>query len=179
MYAVGRGTLVTRNELRKGGFRIVSFPGTLCVPNFGINLLSIKLLSSRAADSGVLFRARATLFDAENRVMGYSPQFRHRGDLYPLICSIVSGDTREQLQIEDAKTVEEFQANNSHLGDQPERNLAQAVEGSDMNYGRVGLLSDTTGKLPPSLKRKHPSCWGVTCRAVIAGDMTMASSTYW
>ena len=120
MYVVGRGTLVTRNELPEGCFRIVSFPGTLCVPNFGINLLFVKQLSSRAAGSRVLFKARATLLDAENRVMGYSPEPRHKGDVYPLICSIVSGDTRKQLQIADAQTVEEFQANNSHLGDQPE-----------------------------------------------------------
>ena len=125
MYAVGRGTLVTRNELPEGGFRIVSFPGTLRVPNFGINLLSVKQLSSRAAGSGVLFRAKATLLDAENIVMGYSPEPRHRGDVCPLICSIVSGDTRKQLQIADAIIVEEFETNNSHLGDQPERNLAQ------------------------------------------------------
>ena len=144
MYAVGMGTLVTRNELPEGSFIIVSFPGILCVPNFGINLLSVKQLSSRAASSGVLVKAGATLLDAENRVMGYSPEPRHRGNLYPLICSIVSGDTRKQLQIADAQTVEEFQANNSHLGDQPEHNLIQAAEGSNRNFGPTGLLSDTT-----------------------------------
>ena len=95
MNAMGRGTLVTRNELRKGGFTIVSFPWALCAPNFGINHLSFKQLSSRAAGSGVLFKVGATLLDAENRVMGYSPESWHRGDLYHLICSIVSGDTRK------------------------------------------------------------------------------------
>ena len=76
--------------------------------------------------------------------MGYSPEPRHRGDLYPLICSIVSGDTRKQLQIADAQTVVELQANNSHLGDQPEHNLTQAAKGSNRNSGPIGLLSVTT-----------------------------------
>ena len=97
-----------------------------------------------------MFKAGATLLDAENRVMEYSPEPRHRGDLYPLICSIVSGDTRKQLQIE------EFQANNPHLGDQPEHNLAKAAEGSNRNSGPIGLLSDTTGDLPLNLKKTNP-----------------------
>ena len=95
--------------------------------------------------------------DAENRVMGYSPEPRHRGDLYPLICSIVSGDTRKQLQIADAQTVEEFEANNSHLGDQPDHNLTQAAEGSNRNSGQMGLQSVTTGQLLPNIKSKNPS----------------------
>ena len=70
MYAVGRGTLVTRNELPGGGIIIVSFPGTLCVANFGINLLPVKQSSSRAAGSSVLFRAGTTLLGAQNRVIG-------------------------------------------------------------------------------------------------------------
>ena len=81
------------------------------------------------------FLFQTSELDAENRVMGYSPEPRYRGDLYPLICSIVSGDTRKQLQIAGAQTVDEFQANNSHLSDQPEHNLTQAVEGSNMNSG--------------------------------------------
>ena len=120
----------------------------------GINLLSVKQLSSRATGSGVLFRAGATLLDAQNQVMGYSPEPRHRGDLYPLICSIVSGDTKRQLQIEDAKTVAEFQANNSRIGNQPIHNLVQGVERPDQNSGPAELLSDTPGRLVPNLKGK-------------------------
>ena len=67
IYAVGKGTLVTMNALPGGGFRIVKFSGTLCVPNFGINLLLVKYLSSKRAGSGVLFRAGATFLDAQNQ----------------------------------------------------------------------------------------------------------------
>ena len=97
------------------------------------------------------------MLDADNRVMGYSPEPRHRGDLYPLICSIVSGDKRKQLQIADAQTEKEFQANNSHLGDQPEHNLTQAAEGSIMNSGQIRVHCVTTGHLLPDIKRKNPS----------------------
>ena len=36
-------------------------------------------------------------------------------------------------------------------------NLTQAVEGSNRNYGLIGLLSVTTGQLLPNLKQKNPS----------------------
>ena len=74
-----------------------------------------------------------------------------------VICTLVSGDTRKQLQIADAQTVEEFQANNSHLGDQPKHNLTQAAEGSNKNYGQIGSQSVTTGQVLPNIKRKNPS----------------------
>ena len=80
-----------------------------------------------------------------------------------VICTLLSapsgvvGDPRKYLQIADAQTVEEFQANNSHLGDQPEHNLALTSEIPNKNSGPIGLLSDTTGKLLPNLKRKNPS----------------------
>ena len=69
----------------------------------------------------------------------------------------MSGDTRKQLQIADAQTVEEFQANNSHPGDQPEHNLTQAAEGSNMNSGQIGVQSVTTRQILPNIKRKNPS----------------------
>ena len=78
------------------------------------------------------------------------------GDLYPLIYSIVCRDNRKQLQIEDAKTIEEFHENDSHLRNLPERNLAKAVGGSNTNNGPVGWLRDPSRKIQPSLKSKCP-----------------------
>ena len=115
MSAVGRGTLVTKRALPGGGFTLVIFPRTLCMPNFGINLLSVKQLSRTIAGSGVLFRAGATLLDANNQIMGYAPEPKARSKMYPFVCSIVSGDVGRQEALTDARTVEEFLALNSLL----------------------------------------------------------------
>ena len=110
MYATGRGTLVTKHALRSGGFRLVKFPGTLCVPNFEINLLTVKQLSSRIAGSSVLFKAGPTLLDANNEVMGYAPEPKAREELYPTVCSIVTGDVGKHEALTDARSVDEFLA---------------------------------------------------------------------
>ena len=103
MYATGRGTLVTKHALRSGGFRLVKFPGTLCVPNFEINLLTVKQLSSRIAGSSVLFKAGPTLLDANNEVMGYAPKLKKRTMLHPLLCSFVIGDVASEEALVDAR----------------------------------------------------------------------------
>ena len=109
-FLVGKETLVTKIALPKDGFRLVNFPGTLCVPIFVINELFVKQLSSRIAGLGVLFKAGATLLDANNEVMGYAPEPKAREELYPTVCSIVTGDVGKHEALTDARSVDEFLA---------------------------------------------------------------------
>ena len=47
--------------------------------------------------------------------MGYSPKLVHRSDLYPLVCTIISGDVTRQHAIHDIANVVDFMGNNAHL----------------------------------------------------------------
>ena len=78
--ATRRGTLVTRNMLPDGSTRVTSFEGCLYVPGFGTNMLSVKKLSAKATGTRVFFRAGAQFLDADNNLMGYSPEPVHWSD---------------------------------------------------------------------------------------------------
>ena len=53
--------------------------------------------------------------DANNNLMGYSPMPVHRLDLFPLVCTIISGDVTRQHAIHDIANVVDFLENNAHL----------------------------------------------------------------
>ena len=108
MLATCRGTVVTKNMLPDGSTRVTSFVGCLYVLGFGTNMLSVKKLSAKATGTGVLFRAGTQFLDADNTLMGYSPELVHRSDLYPLVCTIISGDVRKQREIQDIAYVDDF-----------------------------------------------------------------------
>ena len=101
--------------LPDGSTGVTSFEGCLYVPGFGTNLLSVKKLYAKAIGSGVLFRAGAQFLDANNNLMGYSLEPIHRSDLYPLVCTIISGDVTKQNTIYDIANVVDFLENNAHF----------------------------------------------------------------
>ena len=115
MLATGRRTLVTRNMLLDGTTRVTCFEGCLFVPGFGANLLSIKKLSAKVTKTAVLFRAGAQFLDADNKLMWYCPEPVHKTDLYPLVCTIISGNVALQHAINDIANVTGFLQNNAHL----------------------------------------------------------------
>ena len=53
--------------------------------------------------------------DANNNLMGYSPMPVHRLDLFPLVCTIISGDVTRQHAIHDIANVVDSLENNAHL----------------------------------------------------------------
>ena len=55
---------------------------------------SVSSLSSKKVGCGVLFKAGATLLDADNKVMGYALEPKAWSELHPQVCSMVSGDVR-------------------------------------------------------------------------------------
>ena len=108
MLATGKGTLVTKNMLPDGSTRVTSFEGCLFVPGFGTNLLPVKKLSAKVTKTAVLFRAGAQFLDADNSLMGYFPEPIHKSDLYPLVCTIISGDVVREHAINDIANVTGF-----------------------------------------------------------------------
>ena len=63
----------------------------------------------------MLFRAGAQFWDANTNLMGYIPEPVQRSDLYPLVCTIISGDVTKQHAIHDIAKVVDFLENNAHL----------------------------------------------------------------
>ena len=87
----------------------------IVAPNFGISVLSVRQISSKRGGFGVLFRAGAKILDEHNQIMGYAPKPKHKSEMYPLVCSIVSGYVRSKETISDARIVDEFLALNSDV----------------------------------------------------------------
>ena len=87
---------------------MTDYEGCLCIPGFGTNLLSVKKLSAKVTKTAVLFRAGAQFLDADNNLMGYFPEPIHNSDLYPLVCTIISGDVTCQHAIIDIANVTDF-----------------------------------------------------------------------
>ena len=115
MHTTGRGALVTRSMLLDGSTRVTNFAGLLYAPSFGKNMLSVKKLSKKTTGTRVLFRAGSQFLDANNNLMGYSLEPVHRSDLYPLVCTIISGDVPKQNDIHDIANVVDLLENNAHL----------------------------------------------------------------
>ena len=82
-------------------------------------MLSVKKLSAKVTKTAVLFRARAQFLDAENNLMGYCPEPNFKSDLYPLVCTIISGDVARQHAVNDIANVTDFLQNNAHLQGEP------------------------------------------------------------
>ena len=53
--------------------------------------------------------------DADNNLMRYCPEPIHKSDLYPLVCTIISGDVSRHHAINDIANVTDFLQNNAHL----------------------------------------------------------------
>ena len=115
MLATGRGTFVTKNTLPDGNTRVTCFEGCLFVAGFGTNLLLVKKLSAKVTKTAVLFRAGALFLDAENNLIRYCPETILKSDLYPLVCTIISGDIACQHAVNDIANVTDFLQNNAHL----------------------------------------------------------------
>ena len=60
--------------------------------------------------TAVLFRVGAQFFDAENNLMRYFPEH-----VYPLVCTIISGDVARQHAVKDIADVTDFLQNNAYL----------------------------------------------------------------
>ena len=101
MHAIRRGTLVTKNMLRDGSTSVTSFECLFFVPSFETIFFSVKKLFVKVTGTGVFFRARAHFLDTNNNLMGYCPELLHKSDLYPLVCTIISGDVTRQHAIHD------------------------------------------------------------------------------
>ena len=89
MLSHGTGTLRTKNYLPGGKVAFTEFNNVKDVPGFGINVLSVKYVASRAV-GGVLFQEGAQYFDSNRRLVGWSPEPREHTDLYPLISEVMS-----------------------------------------------------------------------------------------
>ena len=135
MLATGRGTLVTRNMLPDDTTRVTSFEGCLFVPGFGTNILSVKKLSVKVTKTAGLFRAGAQFLDAENNLMGYCPEPIYKSDLYPLVCTIISGDVARQHAMHDSANVTDFLQNAAHLQGVP-ADVMQVQEGATTSLTR-------------------------------------------
>ena len=89
----GVGTLRTRNHLPDGRVAETVFKNVLFVPEFGINILSVKHVVSKKHRCAVLFLGGAQFYDREGNFIGWSPEPEYHTDLYPLICDVISGTT--------------------------------------------------------------------------------------
>ena len=65
--------------------------------------------------TAVLFRAGAQFQDAKNHLMEYCPEPILKCDLYPLVCTIISGDVARRHAINDIANVTDFLQNNAHF----------------------------------------------------------------
>ena len=92
--AIGTGTLVTNNYLPDGSGKRVEFRDTLHVPELEINLLSVIHLSSPEIYCAVMFKNRAPFLGPDGDLLGYSPFPGDYGELFPLICNVVSQSMR-------------------------------------------------------------------------------------
>ena len=68
--SVGWGTLVTRNHLPGGTTALMKFTNLLHVPGFGVNLLSVKHITSYGHGCEVSFKSGARLFDSNGELKG-------------------------------------------------------------------------------------------------------------
>ena len=93
--AIGTGTLVTNNYLPDGSRKRVGFRDTLHMPELELNLLSIIHLSLPGIDGADMLKNRARLLGPDGDLLGYSPFPGDYGELFPLICDVVSESVRE------------------------------------------------------------------------------------
>ena len=70
MVSHGLGTLRTKNYLPEGKVAFTVFDSVKFVPGFGINVLSVKDVASRAVGGSVLFQEGARYFDSCRRLVG-------------------------------------------------------------------------------------------------------------
>ena len=72
----------------------MEFRDTLHVPELEINLLSVIHLSTPEIDCAVMFKNGARFLGPDSDLLGYSPFPGDYGELFPLICDVVSGSVR-------------------------------------------------------------------------------------
>ena len=72
----------------------IGFRDTLHVPVLEINLLSVIHLSLPEIDCAVMSKNGASFLGPDGDLLGYSPFRGDYGELYALICDVVSGSVR-------------------------------------------------------------------------------------
>ena len=75
----------------------------------------MKKLCAKEIGTGLLFRAGAQFLDAIHNLMGFSLEPVHRSHVYPLVCTIISGDVTKHNDIHDISNVVDFLENHAHL----------------------------------------------------------------
>ena len=75
--------------------------------------------------------------------MGYCLEPIHKSDLYPLVCTIISGDVTRQHAINDIANVIDFLQNNAHLRG-VQADVMQVQE--DATTSRTGGAVETLAK---------------------------------
>ena len=103
--SVGYGTLVTKNHLPEGNSVITTFKRVLHVPDFGVCILSVKHVASKASGGAVYFKEGSHFF--EGRLIGWGPEPAQYGDLYELKCDVLSGTTRDTVLVATSTAVSE------------------------------------------------------------------------
>ena len=80
--------------------------------------------------------------------MGYCPEPIHKYDLYPLVCTIISGDVTRQHAINDIANVTFFLQNNAHLQGVP-ADVMQVQEDATTSRrgGAVETLAERLAKV--------------------------------
>ena len=75
------------------------FKNVLFVPEFGINILSVKHVATKKQGCAVLFMGGAQFYDRDGNLIGWSPEPEAHTDLYPLICEVISGTTSDRTLV--------------------------------------------------------------------------------
>ena len=140
MLSHGVGTLRTRNHLPDGRVAETVFKNVLFVPEFGINILSVKHVASKKQGCVVLFMGGAQFCDREGNLIGWSPEPEYHTDLYPLICDAISGttDNRTLVTTHGPPVTEE-----------------RRVELLALHSCLAHVGAGAVGRLQPGLKRKE------------------------
>ena len=97
--SIGYGTLVTRNHLPGGSSVTTTFKRVLHVPDFGVCILSVKHVASKASGGAVYFKEGSHFFDRSGRLVGWGPEPAQYGDLYELRCDVLSGKSQDTVLV--------------------------------------------------------------------------------
>ena len=138
MLSHGVGTLRTRNHLPDGRVAETVFKNMLFVPEFGINILSVKHVATKEQGCAVLFMGGAQFYDRDGNLIGWSAEPKAHTDLYPLICEVISGTTSYRTLVTRAH--------------EPPVTEARKVELLALHSRLAHVWAGAIGRLQPGLK---------------------------
>ena len=75
------------------------FKNVLFVPEFGINILSVKHVATKKQGCAVMFMGGAQFYDRDGNLIGWNPEPKDHKDFYPLICEVISGTTYDRTLV--------------------------------------------------------------------------------